>query len=54
MLPGTDFDGEVTLVARLKRDGRASAAVRGDLEGAAPAPVPVGTTDARITLEVVR
>lgn len=54
MLPGTDFAGEVTLVARLKRDGRASAAVRGDLEGAAPAPVPVGTTDARITLEVVR
>jgi hypothetical protein len=54
MVQGTEFAGEVTLIARLKRDGPAGAALRGDLEGAAPGPVAVGTTDARITLEAVR
>jgi cytochrome c-type biogenesis protein CcmH len=54
MVQGTQFAGEVTLVARLKRDGRAGAATRGDLEGAAPGPIAVGTTGARITLEAVR
>ena len=54
MQPGAELAGEVTLVARLKRDGRAGPAVRGDLEGAAPGPVAVGTTNARITLEAVR
>ncbi|MBI1734529.1 MAG: cytochrome c-type biogenesis protein CcmH [Candidatus Rokubacteria bacterium] len=54
MVQGTELAGEVTLVARLKRDGRAGAATRGDLEGIAPQPVAVGTTDVRITLETVR
>ncbi len=54
MVPGTEFAGEVALIARLKRDGRAAAAVRGDLEGTTPGPVAVGTTDAHITLEAVR
>lgn len=54
MMQGTELAGEVTLVARLKRDGRVGAAVRGDLEGLAPGPVAVGTTEARITLETVR
>jgi hypothetical protein len=54
MVQGALFAGEVTLVARLKRDGRVGAAVRGDLEGAAAGSVSVGTVDARITLEAVR
>jgi cytochrome c-type biogenesis protein CcmH len=54
MMQGTEFAGEVTLIARLKRDGRAGAASRGDLEGAAPQPVAVGTMNVRIALEAVR
>ncbi len=54
MVQGNEFAGEVTLLARLKRDGGVGAAARGDLEGMAPRPVAVGTTDARITLEAVR
>lgn len=54
MMQGTEFAGEVTLIARLKRDGRAGAAAQGDLEGTAPQPVAVGTTNVRITLEAVR
>jgi tetratricopeptide (TPR) repeat protein len=54
MLQGSELAGELTLIARLKRDGRAGAAVRGDLEGVGPGPVAVGTTDARITRELVR
>ncbi|MBI4270553.1 MAG: cytochrome c-type biogenesis protein CcmH [Candidatus Rokubacteria bacterium] len=46
--------GDLTLIARLKRDGRAGPAVPGDLEGAAPGPVAAGTTNARIALELVR
>lgn len=42
MLGGTSFEGEVTLVARLKRDGKASPPARGDLEGAAKAPARAG------------
>jgi cytochrome c-type biogenesis protein CcmH len=54
MVKGPEFAGTVTLIARLKRDGRVGTAERGDLEGMAPGPVAVGTTDARITLDVVR
>jgi cytochrome c-type biogenesis protein CcmH len=54
MMQGTEFAGEVMLIARLKRDGGAGAAARGDLEGTAPQPVAVGTTNVRITLEAVR
>lgn len=54
MVKGTDFQGEVTLIARLKRDGRAGPAAPGDLEGAAQSPVAISTTDVRITLETVR
>jgi len=55
MVQGGEFRGEVTLLARLKRDGRAGPASPGDLEGVAERnPVPVGTTGVRITLETVR
>ncbi|OGL10200.1 MAG: hypothetical protein A3I17_00290 [Candidatus Rokubacteria bacterium RIFCSPLOWO2_02_FULL_72_37] len=54
MRQGARFAGDLTLIARLKRDGRAGPAVPGDLEGAAPGPVAVGTTNARIALELVR
>jgi len=55
MVQGGEFRGEVTLLARLKRDGRAGPASPGDLEGVAERnPIPVGTTGVRITLETVR
>ncbi len=55
MHQGSELRGEVTLIARLKRDGRPGPAITGDLEGvAAGKSVAVGTTDVRITMNPVR
>jgi len=55
MLRGTPFEGEVTLIARLKRQGVAGPAEPGDLEGSPGRnPVMVGATDVRIVLDLVR
>lgn len=51
MLGGTPFEGEVTLLARLKRDGRAGPPAPGDLEGKAQAPVKVGQRRVEIVLD---
>lgn len=45
------FAGEVTLVARLKRDGSAGPPSAGDLEGRVEAPVAVGRRDVEIVLD---
>ena len=55
MLRGAPFEGEVTLVARLKRDGAAGPPRPGDLEGSPERnPVRVGVAGVRIVLELVR
>jgi len=51
MLRGAPFDGEVTLVARLKRDGRAGPPAPGDLEGKVEAPVKVGQRGVEVVLD---
>ncbi|HEX9868555.1 MAG TPA: hypothetical protein VGC99_08155 [Candidatus Tectomicrobia bacterium] len=54
MLGGTPFEGEVTLVARLKRDGTAGPHARGDLEGRPSAnPIQVGQQGVEIVLDKV-
>ncbi|MGH2659388.1 MAG: c-type cytochrome biogenesis protein CcmI/CycH, partial [Actinomycetota bacterium] len=54
MLRGTSLEGEVRLIARLKRDGSPGPAVPGDLEGVAKAPVRVGQSEVQIVLDHVR
>ena len=55
MLRGAPFEGEVTLVAHLKRDGAAGPSRLGDLEGSPERnPVRVGVAGVRIVLELVR
>lgn len=54
MLRGRPFEGEVTLTARLKRDGTTGPAVSGDLEGATKAPVRVGQSEVQVVLDQVR
>lgn len=51
MLRGAPFEGEVTLAARLKRDGTAGPPAPGDLGGEAPAPVRVGQRGVQIVLD---
>ena len=51
MLGGTPFEGEMTLVARLKRDGRAGPPAPGDFEGRAAGPVRVGQRGVEIILD---
>lgn len=51
MLAGTPFEGEVRLLARLKRDGTAGPSVSGDLEGKAEMPVKVGQQGVEIVLD---
>ena len=47
----TSFEGEVTLLARLKRDGRAGPPTPGDLEGKVGAPVKIGQRGVEIVLD---
>jgi cytochrome c-type biogenesis protein CcmH len=54
MLAERPFEGEVTLVARLKRDGKAGPPVAGDLEGKAPTPVRIGQQGVEIILDSAR
>lgn len=55
MLQGTSLEGDVTLIARLKRDGAAGPARPGDLEGRPERnPVTVGASDVRIVLHPAR
>lgn len=54
MIGDRPFSGEVTLVARLKRDGTAGPPGPGDLEGAAGRPVVVGQRGIEITLDRAR
>ncbi len=51
MLQGAPFEGEVMLLARLKRDGRAGPPAPGDLQGEARAPVRVGRRGVEIVLD---
>lgn len=51
MLRGVPFEGEVTLLAQLKRDGKAGPPADGDLEGRAPGPVKVGRRGVEIVLD---
>ncbi|MBI3028648.1 MAG: cytochrome c-type biogenesis protein CcmH [Candidatus Rokubacteria bacterium] len=51
MLRGVPFEGEVTLLAQLKRDGKAGPPADGDLEGRAAGPVKVGRRDVEIVLD---
>jgi cytochrome c-type biogenesis protein CcmH len=51
MLGGTSFEGEVTLLARLKRDGKVGPPAPGDLEGRIGAPVKVGQRGVEIVLD---
>ena len=51
MLQGASFEGEVTLLARLKRDGRVGPPAPGDLQGEARAPVRVGRRGVEIVLD---
>jgi cytochrome c-type biogenesis protein CcmH len=55
MLQGGELRGDVTLIARLKRDGRAGPAVPGDFEGTPDRnPITVGAADVQITMKRVR
>ena len=52
MFPGTPFQGEVRVVARLDRDGNAGPSQPGDLEGTATkAPARVGDRDVDIVID---
>jgi hypothetical protein len=51
MLGGTPFAGEVTLLARLKRDGAAGPPAPGDLGGAAHTPIQLGQQGVEIVLD---
>jgi len=51
MLAGTPFEGEVTLLARLKRNGTAGPPAPGDLEGRVRGPVGVGQQGVGIVLD---
>ncbi len=53
-MAGGAFEGEVTVVALLKMDGRAGPLAAGDLEGRAPGLVRVGTRDVSIELDRAR
>jgi hypothetical protein len=53
-MAGASFDGELTVAALLKMDGRAGPAAAGDLEGRAPGLVRVGTRDLVIELDRAR
>ncbi len=53
MLGGDRLEGELTLIARFKRDGRAGPAAPDDLEGAVKRPVRIGE-DVEIVLDLVR
>lgn len=54
MLAKVPFEGDVTLSARLKRDGTAGPPARGDLTGDVKAPVQVGQQGVVILLDEVR
>lgn len=51
MVGGTRFEGEVTLLARVKRDGTAGPPAPGDLEGWPRGPVRVGQRGVEIVLD---
>ncbi|MBI4608807.1 MAG: cytochrome c-type biogenesis protein CcmH [Candidatus Rokubacteria bacterium] len=51
MIRGTPFEGEVMLLARVKRDGKAGPPGPGDLEGEAKAPVRVGQRGVEVVLD---
>ena len=51
MLAGTPFEGEVRLLAYLKRDGTAGPPAPGDLEGRAEVPVRVSQHGIEIVLD---
>ncbi|MGH8056438.1 MAG: hypothetical protein ACREOH_04280 [Candidatus Entotheonellia bacterium] len=52
MLAGTPFEGEVTLLARLKRNGTAGPLAPGDFEGRPAAPsIQVGHQGVEIVLD---
>jgi hypothetical protein len=51
MLADTPFEGEVRLLARLKRDGTAGPPAPGDLEGRAEVPDRVGQHGVEIVLD---
>ncbi len=54
MFPGTPFQGEVKVIARVDRDGNAGPAQPGDLEGtAAKNPARVGDRDVDIVINKV-
>ena len=52
MFPGTPFQGEVRLIARIDKDGNAGPAQSGDLEGTATKnPARVGDRDVDVTID---
>jgi len=54
MLGAGPFEGEVTLLARVKRDGKAGPPAPGDFVGEATRPVKVGDREVEIVLEQAR
>jgi cytochrome c-type biogenesis protein CcmH len=54
MLGGGPFEGEVTLLARLKRDGKAGPPAPGDFVGEAKRPVKLGERGVKIILDQAR
>lgn len=54
MFPGTPFQGEVKVTARIDKDGSAGPAQAGDLEGTAKkTPARVGDRDVDVTIDTV-
>ncbi len=53
MLPGSQLQGEVKLTARLDKDGNAGPLQTGDMTGAVVGTVPVGKSNADITIDTL-
>ncbi len=53
MIPGTIFQGEIRLSARLDKDGNAGPLEAGDMTGARPQTIPVGSADADIEIDTL-
>ena len=53
MLPGTLFQGEIRLSARLDKDGNAGPLEAGDMTGARSQTIPVGSANADIEIDTV-
>lgn len=53
MIPGTVFQGEMLIKARLDADGNAGPLASGDMSGQTGRTVPVGTSGADITIDTL-